>query len=178
MFYDDIMLLAPEERERIHPLLSALDDADAAVYDITDVARWGREHIRGADALRYGKDLPNVAPLAPVVWMEFNRVDIPDTDFLGGGVGTFGIIVLGYDRRDEPDEVARWLRIASHDQDDMVRWWLTMGVVWRFADDGEISSIPHFMGFAVWPDGHTDGLHSALDREGAEPMSQNMRNIV
>jgi hypothetical protein len=40
---------------------------------------------------------------------------VPDTDFLGTNVRTFGIILLARDRKEEPDEVANCLRVVGHE---------------------------------------------------------------
>src|SRR5438105_1909107 len=135
MLIDDVLLIAPGERERIHPLLHDLEDA--AVYEIADVSRLVEAHVRREDALRWGKDLPNVAPLAPVVWMEFDTAGVMQERQIGPDpVRTFGITLRGYDRRTEPEQVTRFLRMLDHDDDDMVRWVLALAMVWRFDRDG------------------------------------------
>jgi hypothetical protein len=70
------------------------------------------------------------------------------------------------------------LRQMGHDPDDAVRFVVLMSVVWRFADDGEIASFPHFKGLAVRPDGSVEGMYSALERPGTPRPSQNMRHII
>jgi hypothetical protein len=102
---------------------------------------------------------------------------VPDTDFLGTNVRTFGIILLARDRKEEPDEVANCLRVVGHEPGRRIRWWVWTGVVWRL-DDEERASFPHFLGCVVWPDRHIEGVRSWLDREGAPPVTRTIRTIV
>jgi hypothetical protein len=55
-------------------------------------------------------------------------------------------------------------------------------VVWQYAADGVIESVPHCMGFAVRPDGSVEGMHRATEREGPqrpeENLSKSRQNIL
>jgi hypothetical protein len=173
MLIDDLLLLSPGEREKLNLLLPELDAAEA--YDITDVARFGVQHLfSGMESFVYAKELPNVAPLGPAVWMEFDLAALPDAPFLGIDVRTYGVLLLARDRREEPEEVAHWLRMVGHDPDDAIRWVVPTCVVWRFSDNGEIASRQHFRMLAVRPDGSVEGMYRSTAAKGIPPLSQDL----
>jgi hypothetical protein len=175
MLIDDILILPSGERERLHPFF--WQDLDwAQVYEITDVARFGLAHVAHADRLVFARDLPNVAPLGPMVWMEFNLADLPDAPYLGTDIRSYGIALRSFDRRDPEDDdaVVRMLRQFGHDPDDAIRFVTLLSAVWRFSDDGEIDSLPHLLGFAIRPDGSVEGQYNTLHGT----VSENMRRII
>jgi hypothetical protein len=180
MLIDDILLLPPEEREQLNMALLEADVAEA--YEISDVARFGLHHMlselhAGTDSFVYATELPNVAPLGAAIWMEFDVGHLPDAPFLGTDIRTYGVMMVARDRREEPDEVAHWLRVVGHDPDDAIRWVVPMSVVWRFADNGEIASRQHFRLLAVRPDGSVQGMYRSPEAAGAPPLSETMETI-
>jgi hypothetical protein len=103
----DVVPLGDEEREHINTFL-----LDADVYDIANVANYGTGHVQRETHLIYGRDLPNVAPLGPRTWLEYERTSVPGSDFLGEDIRTFAIVLFSYDRMRDAEMFERWLRMT------------------------------------------------------------------
>src|SRR5437868_1756449 len=81
---------------------------------------------------------------APVVWMEYDTAGVHEEHQLGDDpVRSFGIMLQAFERRSEPEEVTRFLRMVGHAGDDLVRWWLSIAMIWRFDHDGALGCSQH-----------------------------------
>jgi hypothetical protein len=75
MLIDELMLIQPKPKSRAAVLWRYLPEAQ--VYRIDDVARFvERTRITPGRTLDTTKEIPNVAPLAPVTWVEWNTIGL------------------------------------------------------------------------------------------------------
>ena len=80
----------------------------AVAFNIDNVAVYRAEHLQGAWKDRISEDIPNVAPISPIMWFEWSKgLDIRN------GISTHGaLVVVLKDDPDLPD--ARWQYEIRH----------------------------------------------------------------